>query len=333
MVSSGIVSNDLNSFKTTLNQYNTEISSLSGSWIGDSYQNLVSRAEEFIGEYNSTLEGEMNAFSSACDLYLQYISTKESLKQAEISFNAASASGDKASIKAYSNEMNTLSTELNRLKAEIESYLATASAGSLSVSASPGSITISSGAPILTDGPLTDAQIAQLIEAGRTQIGSPYNSMHYGPEEGDGEGFGCAMFVSYCYNQVLFNGASAQEKGNGGFYGSCMNYWGNVTKDNYDAYNKGFIEVDASEAKPGDIVCFVNKKDTAGLHSAANNCYHVGLYLGDGNMIHSSKFVTNGVGECSIESYLNARNNGRGVRYLHYVGTQALDQKEEDKKE
>ncbi len=160
----------------------------------------------------------------------------------------------------------------------------------------------------------------EIFDAGRSQTGVPYDSMRYGPEGSDVEGFGCAMFVSYCYNQVLFNGVSGQNSDSEGFYGSCMNYWGNVTKDGFDAHNKGFVEVSAEDALPTDIVCFVEKGKTGDYYGEASNCFHVGLYEGDGKMMHSSKFVTNGVGECKIDDYLAVRGKDCAVKYLRYVG-------------
>ena len=52
-----------------------------------------------------------------------------------------------------------------------------------------------------------------MLEIARSQLGVPYNSMNYGPAEEGGEGFGCAMFVSYVYNNLLFGGVSGQEPG------------------------------------------------------------------------------------------------------------------------
>ena len=135
--------------------------------------------------------------------------------------------------------------------------------------------------------------------------------MHYGPKEGDGKGFGCAMFVSYCYNQALFNGASAQTKGTGGFYGSTWEYWGNVTNDGYDAYNKGFVEVDAASAQPGDVIAFLKLNQGNSYYDSYQNCYHVGLYEGNGKMIESGGA---GVAESAIDI------NRQDIRFLHYVG-------------
>ena len=62
MVSSGTIASDLNSLKSCLNNYQSEIESLNSSWQGVSHDNLVTKSEDFQSEYLSTLEGEMTSF-------------------------------------------------------------------------------------------------------------------------------------------------------------------------------------------------------------------------------------------------------------------------------
>ena len=169
-----------------------------------------------------------------------------------------------------------------------------------------------------------------ILTVAKSQIGVPFVSMNYGPKGSLEEGFGCAMFVSYCYNEALFGGVSGQNSDSEGFYGSCMNFWGNVTKDGFDAHNKGFIEVSAEDALPTDVVCFVRKGTTGDYYGEASNCFHVGLYEGDGKMMHSSRFVTNGVGECKIDDYLALGGKDCTVKFLRYVGP-GVEQASENK--
>lgn len=150
----------------------------------------------------------------------------------------------------------------------------------------------------------------RLVAVGKTQLGVPYHSMHYGPKGSGHDGFGCAMFVSYCYNQVFFGGVSGQSPGLGGFYGSTYEYWGNVTRDGYNPHNKKFIEVSPQKAQAGDVVAFLRGGDH---YSSYSNCYHVALYEGNGRIIHSAY---SGVGEQSINI-----NNG-DYHFLRYVGKQ-----------
>lgn len=163
------------------------------------------------------------------------------------------------------------------------------------------------------NGGITPASGNRLVEVARSQIGVPYHTMHYGPKGSGNEGFGCAMFVSYCYNQVFFGGVSGQSMGLGGFYGSTYEFWGNVTKDGYNAHNKRFVEVSPSQAQAGDVIAFLRGNDHYSSHS---NCYHVGLYIGNGKMIDSSGSGTSGrgVAEGSIDI------NRSDIHFLRYVG-------------
>ena len=88
---------------------------------------------------------------------------------------------------------------------------------------------------------LSEQELNDVLAAARSQENvTPYCTMTYAP---DGGGFGCAMFVAYCYNQSLFNGARGDDWNTPGFYGSTYEFWGNVTNDGYEPHNKGFVEV------------------------------------------------------------------------------------------
>lgn len=152
----------------------------------------------------------------------------------------------------------------------------------------------------------------RLVEVARSQIGVSYHTMHYGPKGSGDEGFGCAMFVSYCYNQVFFGGASGQNMGDG-FFGSTYEFWGNVSHDGYDAYNKKFVEVEPSQAQAGDVIAFLRGSDHYSSHS---NCYHVGLYIGNGRMIDSSGSGTSGRGVAEGDIDINRSD----IHFLRYVG-------------
>lgn len=159
---------------------------------------------------------------------------------------------------------------------------------------------------------LTGTKQQQLVEVARSQLGVSYHTMHYGPKGSGDEGFGCAMFVSYCYNQVFFGGKSGQGMNEGAFYGSTFEFWGNVTHDGYNPWNKPFVEVSYSEAQPGDVMAFVNCSDP---YSSYSCCYHVGLYIGDGHYIDSSGSGTSGPGVTEHSSVPSS-----GVHYLRYTG-------------
>ena len=321
MVSSGTVNSDMNSVVNALGNYNSSIQSLDGSWQGDSHNNLVTKAEEFLSEFKGTIEGQMSSFAQACDLYVEYIAIKREIEEMETLY---SSPDDKAKNTDYA-KIEELREKLQKLKQEIEAALQSASSGSLSASGTDASVS-ASGVASTTQGELSDEQVEKLFELAKSQLGVPYNSMNYGPKEDGSKGFGCAMFVSYVYNNLLFGGVSGQDDSTSGFYGSCKNYWGNATNDNFDAHNKGFVEVSEKDAKPGDIICFVDTDGKGTGHDNASSCYHVGIYEGDGKMIHSST-TTNGVGEIDIDKYLDKRGRGREYYFLHYVGTNTEDNK------
>lgn len=133
MVSAGTVTNDLNSLSTSLNSYTSNISDVSANWVGDSYSNLVSKAEEFVTEYSTTIRSEMTAFSTACSEYEQYQTAKNNLAIARSNYNQAQTESER---RTYSAQIAQYESEMNRLKASIESHLQTASATSLAASAS-----------------------------------------------------------------------------------------------------------------------------------------------------------------------------------------------------
>ena len=153
----------------------------------------------------------------------------------------------------------------------------------------------------------------RLVEVGRSQIGVHYHTMHYGPKGSGDEGFGCAMFVSYCYNQVFFGGVSGQSSNTKGFFGSTYEYWGNVTNDGYNPHNQKFVEVKPENAQAGDVIAFLR----GGNHySSYSNCYHVGLYSGNGNFLDSSGSGTSGIGVTEHKIDINRSD----IHFLRYVG-------------
>ena len=169
-----------------------------------------------------------------------------------------------------------------------------------------------------TSGGLSKQELEKVLAAAESQHGvTPYRTMTYEP---DGGGFGCAMFVSYCYNQALFNGARGDDENTEGFYGSTYEYWGNVTNDGYDPHNKGFVEVSAEDAQPGDVVCYTEGSDP---YASCTACHHVALYTGDGQILGSwgSGYDGPGVVSGTVESQAYGYGGTmRDIHYLRYVG-------------
>ena len=125
MVSSGLVNSDSSSLKSLFTNYDSFITELSSSWKGASYDNLVSKANEFSTSFLSSVQSQMSSFASACDLYETYKSTKQMLAAAESNYNAAVNSKDSSAASKYSAEIAELKAKLNDLKNQIESTLQT----------------------------------------------------------------------------------------------------------------------------------------------------------------------------------------------------------------
>lgn len=135
MVSGGTVSGDLSSLTSYFSQYDSYISGLDGSWKGASYDSVKSKSSEFSSSFSSTLQSEMTAFATACDLYEQYKSKKQELESARSNYNKAVASGDKSGASSYNSQVSSLESEISSLKSQIESNLKTASSQKLEATA------------------------------------------------------------------------------------------------------------------------------------------------------------------------------------------------------
>ena len=128
MVNSGKVTGDLNTLTTYLTNYSSHVGDLAGNWKGPSYDNLSSKAEEFVSEYTSALNDGMTAFANACAKYEEYISTKRAWETACANRDAADDPAEKAEWAA---EAERLAQLMQTLKAEIEAFLTTAASVSL----------------------------------------------------------------------------------------------------------------------------------------------------------------------------------------------------------
>ena len=96
-----------------------------------------------------------------------------------------------------------------------------------------------------------DSLASQILDFAKTFIGTPYKSAGSSPG-----GFDCSGFTSYVYKQFNID----------------------LPRVAQDQYYFGKI-VSSSEAKPGDLVVFAYKN---------GYIHHVGIYMGNGEFIHSS---------------------------------------------
>ena len=177
MVSGGTVLSALSSFESNMNSYKSQISSLS-SWKGASHDNLVSKAEEFASSYTSAIQGQMNSFASACDLYNEYEEVKKSLSVAKNSYSNATEEYK----NQYAGQVSTLQSKLDSLKTQIEGLLSSASSPSLEAASMTGSVqssTSSLGTP--SYGSLTEHTY-------KAPNGLTFNYYLYIPNYGQAEG-------------------------------------------------------------------------------------------------------------------------------------------------
>jgi cell wall-associated NlpC family hydrolase len=116
----------------------------------------------------------------------------------------------------------------------------------------------------------TQALVAgNIIAQAKANLGIRYRSGGKSPSTG----FDCSGFVGYT---MIQSGVWSQ------FYGSC------------DGVASQCTQVSMADAKPGDIVFFT------GTYSTSHKYTHVGIYLGNGQMIHSAS--SSGVSISSITS-------------------------------
>ena len=131
MVSSGQVKSDLESITSVLTSCKSTVSDLSGSWTGQSYDNLQSKVDSFISEAKSKMQKGMNAFASACDAYAEYLEIKQKKENYSKKLeNAKAANSDtndqSANIRKYSSLLSNAKDDLAKKKKEINEFLATA---------------------------------------------------------------------------------------------------------------------------------------------------------------------------------------------------------------
>ena len=81
---------------------------------------------------------------------------------------------------------------------------------------------------------------------------------------------------------VYIHGGSSLEKGTDCSGFTCFIYadFGySISRTPSGQYSSDGRSIDYSEIKPGDIICYT---------SSGNKCTHVGLYIGDGQIIHEA---------------------------------------------
>lgn len=107
--------------------------------------------------------------------------------------------------------------------------------------------------------PMDDARFAAIMEEAQKHLGKRYVFGSSGPDT-----FDCSGFVCYVLNH---SGVASVGRTNAqGLYNRCT-------------------PVSPENAQPGDLIFF------SGTYNTSNDCSHVGIYIGAGQMIHAGKPV------------------------------------------
>lgn len=126
MVSSGMVSSDLNSINKEFTNYYKTISGISDFvWQGVSKNNLLCKSEQFINEYKSPINTQMTSLVSAINLYEEYKIAKESIDSFKKTLEIAVAKEDEDSINYCKKGIKTNEIKMSNLKEKIDSLLET----------------------------------------------------------------------------------------------------------------------------------------------------------------------------------------------------------------
>jgi murein DD-endopeptidase MepM/ murein hydrolase activator NlpD len=107
--------------------------------------------------------------------------------------------------------------------------------------------------------PMDDARFAAMMEEAQKHLGKPYVFGASGPDK-----FDCSGFVSYVLNHSIYPGFKRTNAQN--IYNLCT-------------------PVSRGDAQPGDLIFFT------GTYNAGRPVTHIGIYIGNGQMVHAGKPV------------------------------------------
>lgn len=141
MVSSGTISEISSDLSSSFSEFKAYLSDLNGSWQGSSYNNLISKTEEFTSEFESVISNQLQSFEEAIELYERFKKAKHNLQVSESNYNIAIQNNDKQSIGIFQSDINKYRAEVNSLRAKINSALSNANGPHLeatSISATKG---------------------------------------------------------------------------------------------------------------------------------------------------------------------------------------------------
>ncbi|MNI44855.1 putative endopeptidase p60 precursor [compost metagenome] len=137
----------------------------------------------------------------------------------------------------------------------------------------------SGGGTQTPDVPTSDKAKA-VIQAGKKYLGTPYE---FGSNRYNTDTFDCSDFVRQAFLDALNHKLPSDSRGQGDYVKSLGN-----TKTNW------------KELNPGDLMFFMSYKgpkasDYAGINKSKATINHVGIYLGDGKILHTYSKDSGGV--------------------------------------
>lgn len=310
MISGGTVRGDSSSLKSALSTYQSEIDGLNSNWKGPSYDNLITKADGFVTEYQDIMT-QMESFASACDLYNDYKTAKQNYEISVNNYNQAVSNKDRSYISSFQNDINKYEKEMESLKSQIEAALSSAS--SLHLTATKNNATTVSSASASSSSTTNPSSTSTGVSMASSQASSTSqkavdwalsiaadNSYGYVSGGMGNGGYDCTQLVHAAYEAA---GISLPNKGN-------VN---NANIVDYYTQN-GFVwvpgKIDPNELQPGDVL--------------VNEAHHAEIYIGDGKKVGAHDNYDGGSGdssgnEISVNDY-QEYGNGGWDGYLRYVG-------------
>ncbi len=114
-----------------LNNYANQLSNISSSWAGLSHDSIISKADDFRSSYGDVILNEMAAFATACDLYIDYVNTKNAFKTAEQNMNLAIQQKDNRNARTFDRDRVNYANQMSSLASQINNYLSQAASTKL----------------------------------------------------------------------------------------------------------------------------------------------------------------------------------------------------------
>jgi len=130
------------------------------------------------------------------------------------------------------------------------------------------------------------ADIENVIADGMKYMGTPYE---FGADRESDKTFDCSSFVRWIFREALGITLPADSRGQGKY-----------------VKEKGHAVTDIDRLKRGDLVFFMaykgpDKSDYEGIDKSSERITHVGLYLGNGKLLHTYSVKSGGVTVSTIK--------------------------------